>query len=227
MPKRLLIPGAILAALTVPIAAPAQAAPVPVTGGQTSVALDGDLLESVGLEITGVSADVIVPGTLPGSVAFPINPRSGGAGLNTTFEYDPNTFPAPGSFSGTIEHTGTITFNDSITVGDFTIGFDPERVEDDASGFFVMDNVDLGAVLFDVAVTGLTPSQASLEVAGNLLISPEFAAALEGEGLAGVDIGDALIEASGPAPVPEPATLALLAVGIAGASLTWRLRRTA
>ena len=48
-----------------------------VNGGQTSVLLDTTTLSSVGLDLTGVSADVIVPGNLTAdSVAFVINPAT-------------------------------------------------------------------------------------------------------------------------------------------------------
>ncbi|HMP07758.1 MAG TPA: hypothetical protein PJ982_15515, partial [Lacipirellulaceae bacterium] len=94
---------------------------IDVVGGQTSVVLDtATLSAAASLTLSGVSPDVIAPGTLPGSVAFAITPRSA-AVLPTTFAYD-LTFPAAGSFSGTIEHQGSVFFNaDAVEVGDFTI----------------------------------------------------------------------------------------------------------
>lgn len=146
-----------------------------VVGGQTNVALDFDTLSSAaGLDFSSVSGDVIAPGSIADSVAFPINACDGS--LPTTFAYDPATFPAGGSFSGTIEHSGSVFFNtDTVEVGDFTIGFDGARVgtlSGAASGFFVANNV-AGAVpapvvLFDIEVTGAAPLPESLTVDGNL-----------------------------------------------------------
>ena len=57
----------------------------------------------------------------------------------TTFQYTAGTF-AP--FSGTIEHAGTVSFNaNTLTIGNFTIGFDAARAGATTSGFFVADNV--------------------------------------------------------------------------------------
>ena len=123
-----------------------------VESGMTSVVFGNGALAALGLSITGVDDGTIAPGDLGSlSVAFPILERSEG----TSFEYDNVEF-AP--FSGTIEHQGSVTFTDAetstaeITVGDFTIGYDENRSDSnpDASGFFVQDNLDLGAILFDI-----------------------------------------------------------------------------
>lgn len=195
------------------VAAEAQAVPVAVTGGQTSVLLDTELLETAaGLSLTGATG--VVTGTLPGSVAFPINPRSGGSGLNTTFIYDNEDFPVAGSFSGTIEHSGSVTFNDAITVGNFTIGFNAGRAIGSATGFFVADTLPGNGldILFDVGVPVdpliLAPE---LILGGELLVSPEFAAVLGQSGLTGADVGDALIETVS---IISPGTLPLLAGGL-------------
>jgi len=174
---------------------------VDVEGGQTNVALDTELLLSAaGLEITGISPEVIAPGDLPDSVAFPINPRDASAPLlPTTFTY---TAPDLAPFSGAIEHEGKITFNDAVTVGNFTIGFDGARVGTLgglASGFFVASTAGTEAVLFDLELTGATTGAAFLEVSANLLVSPEFAGLLNELGLtmddlSGADVGDALVD---------------------------------
>jgi hypothetical protein len=163
-----------------------------VTGGQTSVALDLQLLESVGLTLTGVTGPVIIPGELMGSVAFPINARDAAApALATTFEFTPGTV-AP--FSGTIEHSGGVIFNETatdpgITVGNFTIGFN-------------------GTNFFDIAnLVILAATDSLLRATGDLLVSTQLAGVLGNANLAGVDVGDALVNA-----VPEPGALALILV---------------
>ena len=193
-----------------------------IDSGQTSVALDVGLLTSVGLTLSGVDGPVVDPGSLPGSVAFPINGRSAQApALPTTFTYTPGTL-AP--FAGTIEHSGSVLFNaDALEVGNFTIGYDPLRAAGAASGFFVADNITFpGVALFDVGVPdALTATPNALIVAADLLVSPELAGILENAALAGVDVGDALVEAQARA-VGEPQSLLLLALvvsGLLGASL--------
>ena len=141
--------GVIAAACTVSFA---SADLVGVQGGQTNVLLDFELIEAAtGLALGGVSDGVIVPGNLgEGSVAFAITgPDS--AVLPTTFAYDTADFF--GSFSGTIEHRGSVSFTGSadVTVGNFTIGYDA------LAGFQVVDNLDLGFALFDVANIEASP----------------------------------------------------------------------
>jgi len=196
----------------------AHAIPADVVGGQTSVLLDAELLESAaGLTISGVSSDVIVPGNLgTDSVAFDINSRSATAPLlPTTFSYDSDDFLT--TFSGTIEHLGSVFFNtDTVEVGNFTIGFDAGRTPTN-SGFFVESTVGVAAILFDVAPTLLDPTATDLTIAADLLVSPEFAGFL-GLDLTGADVGDALVEgiAQADAQVPVPTTLALFALGLIG-----------
>ena len=91
-------------------------------------------------------------------------------------------------------------FNRAITelaLGNFTIGFDPARVSDDASGFFVADTLSVGAPLFDISNPEiLTVEDGKLVIdSADLLVSPELAAVLGDEGLTGVDVGDARIDA--------------------------------
>ena len=220
--------GAAAVLATVAMAAPAGAASVAVGSGRTSVALDTATLESAAnLTVSGTSGDVISPGDLPGSVAFPITPA-------TTFQYDPADFL--GTFSGTIEHEGSVLFNDNaIEAGDFTIGFDAGRAGDLgslASGFYVKSNAGLDAILFDVAAPdALSASGSSLTIDADLLVSPEFAAVLRGAGLAtadlsGADVGDARVAANA-VPLPAPAAAGLLGLaGIMGGR-TLRQRRAA
>lgn len=201
----------------------AAAAPVDITGGQTSVLLDTDLLAAAAsLSLSGVSGDVIALGNLgDGSVAFGITPRDAGT-LPTTFSYDSDDFL--GTFSGTIEHSGSVFFNDNtVEVGDFTIGFDAARVGGDRSGFFVASNAGIAAILFDVgSPSTLDVTAGSLTIGADLLVSAEFAGFLQTNGLAsadltGADVGDALVQA-----VPTPGGVAML--GLAGLAAARRRR---
>ena len=218
------ISGAALAATS------AGAVTVNVTGGTTSVLLDTALLEAAaGLSLTGLSDAVIVPGALgSGSVAFGINSRSD-PDRATTLSYD--TDDPVGSVNGTIEHTGSVEFNDSIEVGNFSI-FADETIAD--TGAIVSDTIiPLGALFFAVADgESLIANDAELFIGGDLLVTPSFADAL-GVDVAGADVGDFQIEASvavagdGPAVIPLPASALLLAGGFAALGGLRRYRRAA
>lgn len=182
--------------------APAMANDVAIEGGQTSVVLNFDALAAAAsLELSGVSADVIAPGSLDGSVAFGITSRDADD-LPTTFAYDATDFF--GSFGGTIEHRGSVFFNDgTVEVGNFTIGFDAARagtLDGNASGFYVESTTGVSAILFDVAnPSTLFASSLEAVVGADLLVSPEFAGFLlsiefaEGD-LSGVAVGEALVQ---------------------------------
>ncbi len=180
--------------------------------GATSVALDPSALTAAGLTISSISDEVIVPGSLPDSVGFPILGREADP-LPTTFLFDPSDFP--GTFDGTIEHAGTVSFNgDSITLGDFTIAFDDQRIAGDLTGFFVSSNAGVVGPAFDLAVDPgvqlLEAAATELVVAGELRVSSELAGALGDSGLTGVPIGDAEVVA---APEAGSAALAVAALG--------------
>lgn len=202
---------AVLASLTIADSSVAQT--VDIAGGQTNVLLDTDTLQAAAnLTISSTAGPVIAPGNLgAASVAFPVNSRTDT--LPTTFSYDPTNFL--GDFSGTIEHSGSVLFNsDAIEVGDFTIGFDANRVGGQASGFFVESTVGIEAVLFDIASPSVDATANTLGIGADLLVSPEFAqvlidANLTTSNLSGADVGDALVEAI----VPEPTAAGLVAVG--------------
>ncbi len=189
-----------------------------VNGGQTNVLLDTALLATVGLDFSGISSDVIMPGDLgPESVAFGINPRFGSN--PTSFSYELFDL-AP--FSGTIEHSGSVFFNsNTLEVGDFSIGFDAGRVMDENSGFFVESTTGLSAILFDIEnPTLLDAGFNELSIGANLLVSPELAGVLGDNGLTGVDVGDALVAATS---VPEPASFSALA--LLGMAVCFRRRK--
>ena len=166
---------------------------VKVDSGTTSVFLDLPLLESAaGLTLTGVDSSG-KPFSDDFQVGFPIIEE-------TDFTYEIPFAPVEGS----IEHSGTVTFglgDGEVTLGDFSIGFDPGRVSDTASGFFVADTLDdaLGLeVLFDVGVpatVSATPEELTIADA-DLLLAPEFADALSLSQLTGADVGDTRIDAS-------------------------------
>lgn len=191
---------------------------VRVVGGETSVALDFDLLSTAaGLNLSSVSPGVITPGNIADSVAFNItSPTSGN--LPTTFNYDSDDFF--NTFNGTIEHRGAIFFNDdSIAVGNFTIGFRE-------TGFYVGSNFGAELVLFDVANIDPFASAETVTVAGDLLVSNEFALFLLDAGLAtsdltGADVGDAFVQGYTQS-VPAPGVLA--ALGMAGCAIRRRRR---
>lgn len=196
----------------------ASAVNVEIGAGQTSVLLDTATLSSAAsLELSGVSPGVIAPGAIEGSVAFPITPRDA-ASLPTTFAYDSTDFL--NTFSGTIEHQGSVFFNaNAVEVGNFTIGFDAARagtLAGAASGFYVESTTGIPAILFDIEnPSTLEPTDLSLTVGANLLVSPEFASFLQSNGLAtanlaGADVGDALVQGV----VPEPSSLGLALLGL-------------
>jgi hypothetical protein len=203
------------------IALTAAAPAATLVGGLTSVALDADTLSTAaGLDLSGVSTG-IESGSLPNSVAFPINSRTSTL-RPTTFEFTAGDFPT-GAFSGTIEHTGSVFFNgDTVEVGNFSIAFDAARATGGNSGFFVESTTGVEAILFDTQVVAL--DDASLEnfdLTVDLVVSPEFATFLGDTALTGADVGDANIQANA---VPEP-SFSVLALASGGLLLVRRRQR--
>ncbi|WP_392533819.1 hypothetical protein [Nostoc sp. C117] len=188
-----------------------EAATFKIESGVTSIDRDHeDILRNIGLIITNTQ-DTVPPIPSDYLVGFNIN-----SATNFTFS-DENGFTP---LFGTIEHTGTVTFNNAITVGNFSIGFAPGRTVNNASGLVLRDTVSsLNPILFDLgapkSVTfdeqNLTLSLADVQ----LFISPEFAQGLGDSNLAGLFAGTARIDAK-VAAVPEPGSaLATLAAGAA------------
>ncbi|MFN6566146.1 PEP-CTERM sorting domain-containing protein [Dendronalium sp. ChiSLP03b] len=191
--------------------APLQAKAVnyQVKSGVTSVYHDLSYLSSIGLNLTGTN-NTVEPINSDFIVGFDIDPT-------TNF-----TFSDTGSFtplSGTIKHTGTVTFNNQTTIGNFAISFDSTRAINNASGLYLKDTYSLNTILFDLSApenVTLNGNNLTLNKV-NLLFSPEFAKIIGNPSLAGNLAGVARIDAKVvPAnAVPEPtSTLAFLAAGV-------------
>ena len=189
-----------------------HAATAQVEGGLTSVLFGNGALDALGLTITKVSPDVGAGNLGPNSVSFSINPRDAvGGALDTTFIYDSPNF-AP--FSGAIEHSGRIQFNNAIDVGDFTIRAEAGRPAG-TSGFVVESTFGLSAILFDIANPIIEAFDNSLVISADILVSPELANTLHAPTLAGVDAGMALVDARSTV-VPVPAAVWLFGSGLIG-----------
>ena len=164
-----------------------------VNSGNTSVFLDLETLESaagitlVGADSSGTAFDDSF------QVGFPIIEDT-----DFTFEIEPFS-----PLAGTIEHSGTVTLGlgeAEVTLGEFSLGFNPERISETASGFFVADTTadELGLeILFDVGAPGSLSTDGEFVVSGaDLLLAPELADALGAPDLALADIGDTRIDAT-------------------------------
>lgn len=179
----------------------AEAATFQVESGITSVYHDLNFLSSIGLNLTG-SNNTVEPISSNFLVGFDIIP-------DTNFIFSDVDGFTP--FSGTIKHSGTVTFNNQITIGNFAIDFDPTRTINNASGLVLKDTVSLNTVLFDLSIPETVAFDSEdLTIANvKLLISPEFASILGNPNLTGVLGGTAQIDAKVvPVAVPEPATVA-------------------
>lgn len=210
--------------------------------GSTTVGLDTTTLASVGVTVTGAdpTGTANITGFADGLTSVPFAISPGG-----TFTYNPATFPAGGSFAGSVEHTGTVSLSidtdgvggnpaTALTVGQFSIRFDAARATSGRSGFYVQDTFTdpAGPILFDLALlgapsggtaaTGLVATDTQFTLGPvNVLVSPELAGVLGNNGLNGADVGDARID--GISMVPEPAGALLSLLGLVG--LLQRRRR--
>lgn len=150
------------------------------------VAADDEFTTDQDTAITIAAADLLGNDT---------DPEGDPLAVIATSEVENGTIEEETAFSlggGSIEHEGTVTFNEEITVGNFTIGFDEARATGDASGFFVADTVDLDTILFDLSnPESLSVDSEELNLLGSdLLVSAEFAEILDDSALAGTDVGD-------------------------------------
>jgi hypothetical protein len=185
-----------------------EAATFQVISGVTSIDRDHEnILKSIGLTLTGTNHTVPpIPSTY--LVGFNID-----SATNFTFSDEGGFTP----LLGTIEHTGTVTFNDLITVGDFSIGFAPGRTATGGSGLVLRDTFSLNTILFDLSASEPVAFDGqNLTIPDvKLLISPEFADILGNSDLTGLFAGTARIDAQ-VAAIPEPGSvLGVLAVGAA------------
>jgi hypothetical protein len=174
-----------------------------VESGVTSIYLDPDEFGSLaGYSLAGTD-DTVAPATDEFQLGFSILEES-----DFTFTTDNGLTPLGGS----ILHDGTITLNSTagdITVGGFEVAFDPSRVSEKTSGFYVKSGffttdtiVNPGIVLFDLTapeIVDITDSTLTLDEA-DLLISAEFSSFLQNQGLAytdvtGADVGDTRVDA--------------------------------
>ena len=178
-----------------------------VQDGTTSIGLDPVSLAAVGLTLSSTE-NTVEPISDEFAAGFDITEAS------DFFFSDKDGFTP---IAGEVEHSGTVTFSSGagdITIGNFTIDFDPSRQTESTSGFFVQNRVPGvlpdGAILFDVGIPesvsisngeSLSVAAGELNLLGpDLLVAPEFAAALLETGLAtdnltGADIGDAAVNA--------------------------------
>ncbi|MEM1367372.1 MAG: serine hydrolase [Cyanobacteria bacterium P01_H01_bin.15] len=178
---------------------PNQLGTFEVASGFTSLFLNFSLFETAGLVIQDANRTA-EPFSNQFQLAYAIDD-------STNFRFESNPF-APSI--GSINHTGDITFlaggDTLITLGDFAIRFDPERIGTSdgsglaRSGFFVSDTLDDPLnidVLFDIAEPGrLIVQENTLTIAdADLLLAPELAEILGLVDFVGSDIGDARIDA--------------------------------
>jgi len=185
-----------------------EAATFQVKSGVTSIDRDHeDILRNIGLIFTDTN-NTVTP--IPSDYLVGLSIDSA---TNFTFSDEGGFTP----LSGTIEHTGTITFNNQITVGNFSIGFAPGRTVENASGLVLRDTFSLNTILFDLSAPGSVAFDGQTLTLPDvqLLISPEFASILNNTELTGLFAGTARIDAQ-VAAVPEPdSVLATLAAGAA------------
>lgn len=173
-----------------------------IISGTTSVNLDFTALETAAsLQLSSVDNTSLPAAPFPAGFAIT---------SSTPLEYNADPFSLVG---GSIDHLGSVTFTivgteNTVEVGDFTIGFDGSRATEGNSGYFVEDTISGLGILFDVAAPDtLVATPDGILIEGILRVSPEFAAYLTTNNLAttdltGVDIGSAQVNAS-----TEPVTI--------------------
>ncbi|MEL6383139.1 MAG: serine hydrolase domain-containing protein [Cyanobacteria bacterium J06626_18] len=165
-----------------------------VVDGATSLFLDFSLFEVAGLVIQNATPTA-EPFSNQFQLGFAIDPST----TDFTFDAVPSL-----TADGTINHTGDITFlvggDTLLTIGDFAIAFDENRVSDTTSGFFVADTLEDGLgidVLFDVSIPErFFVTEDDLTIAdADLLLAPELTEILGLNDFVGADVGDVRVDA--------------------------------
>ncbi|NJN29413.1 MAG: serine hydrolase [Synechococcales cyanobacterium RM1_1_8] len=178
----------------IPIPAPEnQSGTFSVAEGTTSLFLDFSLLETAGL---------IIQNTTPTATPFSNQFQLGFEIADSTdFRFDSVPFAPLG---GSIQHTGEIEFlfgDDALlSIGDFEIGFEGDRITETNSGFYVADTLEDGLgldILFDISnPERLIIQNDELTLAdADLLLAPELAQVLGLNDFVGADLGDTRIDA--------------------------------
>jgi len=170
-----------------------QAGSFAAVDGTTSLFLDFSLFETAGLVIQDASPSA-TPFSNQFQLAFDITD-------STDFQFDSVPFTPS---SGSIQHTGDIEFlvggDALLSIGDFEIGFDGDRVTETNSGFYVADTLEEGLgidILFDISnPERLIVQNDELTIAdADLLLAPEFAQVLGLNDFVGADVGNTRIDA--------------------------------
>ena len=204
------------------LCAKSVAAPIAVTGGNTFLQIDVNVMRALGLSIDSVSgADLL---SMPGFIGLPMNSQE--ADPATTFVFDSENFSPS---SGEIEHTGIITFSGDNPVGNFEFA-ELEGRPAGTSGFVLRTtlspNAEENVPVFDIPAFGGGPSNAQLtygedfmNIDGPILLSPEMSVFLAGDtSLTGTVSGAVKQRAEGVL-VPEPSSLALALLAFIGFSV--------
>lgn len=184
----------------------------------------------------------IPPGSpsTPTNLVHPVNGTTvtNPAGRNrqtSTLDYDPNNVLGSWTVStnsGFVTSGGEQIGFDGVTMnavdplagggnflwGDFALRRDPTRGGD---GLVLVNNYGFGFNAFDLGVSSLAADAAALTITGTLLLSPEWAGAFGGT--AGSNVGSFSMVAT----VPEPGTMTLAGLGVAGGIVHWVVRRRA
>jgi hypothetical protein len=178
----------------------------------TSVSLDFELLETAaGLVVTSVDTDGVAAEGY--DVGFQIT-------ADSDFDFS--------DLSGSIEHSGTVTFNETVTLGEFSISLMGDVLTvSDTTGFDapVFTLGDMSApVMIDgyMLPDGMKVQKLILEF-GELNVSADLATFLGDTSLTGADVGGAKVATY--IVVPEPSTLAAIGLGVVALFFIFRRRR--
>ena len=204
-----------------------QAQLIQLGGGEVILDIDDDALGFGGIDIDGVSSEVVTSGLDFDVLTFDINSRDD-LSRPTTFEYTADTV-AP--VSGIVETSGSIFFenlnpgSDDFSIGDIQFGFDAARMDAVAgiSGFFTQSTTgNFNGILFDIGGgASVIANETNFSFSDTIFLTDEFSIFLFESSIAGGSpIGTFAINAVA---IPEPAGLACCA--FLGIAMTLRRRR--